>query len=95
MASITQKAIRDALGAAIHDFCYRTGHYPAAILAEPEAFITLLSDREAVRCDPLGEYRWGNFNLPLRRISSGDRNVYLIDRLDPVLVTPKENNHGK
>lgn len=92
--AIAKKAIRDALGAAIHDFCYRTGHYPAAILAEPEAFITLLSDREAVHLDPLGEYRWGNFNLPLRKISSGDRRVYLIDRLDPVLVTSKENEYG-
>lgn len=90
MDAISKMAIRDALGAAIHDFRYRTGHHPAAILAEPEAFITLLSDHEAVRRDPLGEYRWGHFCLPLRKISSGERGVYLIDRLDPVLVTPKE-----
>lgn len=91
MDDIIKKAIRDALGNAIRDFCYRTGHYPAAILAEPMAFITLMSDRDAVRCDPLGEYRWGTHNLPLRRISSGERGVYLIDWLEPVIKTPKED----
>lgn len=85
-----KSAIRQGLSKAIHDFCYRTGHYPAAILAEPAAFIELLDDRECVYSDPLGEYRWGSSLTPLRKISSGDREVYLIDRLDPVLTVPKE-----
>ena len=83
-------AIRQKVGKAIEDFSYRTGNYPAAILAEPMAFIELLKDRECVCCDPLGEYRWGNTHTPLRKISSGERGVYLIDKLDPVLTLPKE-----
>ena len=83
-------AIRQNLGKAIEDFRYRTGHSPAAILAEPAAFIELLSDRECVYLDPLGEYRWGNTHTPLLKISSGDRGIYLIDKLEPVLTLPKE-----
>lgn len=85
-----KEAIRQHLGKAIMDFCYRTGHYPAAILAEPEAFIALLSDRECVFNIQPGEYRWGTHGIPLRKISSGERGVYLIDWLEPVLVLPKE-----
>ena len=84
-----KEAIRQGLGKAIHDFCYRTGHYPAAILAEHATFIELLSDQEVYK-DQNGEYRWGTGGTPLRKISSGERGVYLIDRLDPILVIPKE-----
>ena len=89
-----KEAIRKKLGKEIADFCARTGHYPAAILAEPAAFIELLSDHECVYCDPLGEYRWGITNTPLRKISSGECGVYLIDKLDPIMTILEEKHHG-
>lgn len=88
-----KEAIRNRLGEAINDFCHRTGYYPAAILAEPAAFFELLSDHEAAYRDVNGELRWGIGGTPLRSISpvsSDDRGIYLIDKLDPVLTLPKE-----
>lgn len=86
-----KKAIMDHLGKAIRDFCYRTGHYPAAILAEPVAYLELRSYDECAYRDENGELRWGNSGIPLREFCSGALGVYLIDRLDPVLTLPKEN----
>ena len=86
-------AIRQKVDKAIEDFRYRTGHSPAAILAEPAAFIELLDDHEAAYRDSTGEYRWGIYGTPLRKISpvsSGDREIYLIDKLYPILTLPKE-----
>lgn len=93
-----KEAIRQRLGKEINDFCHRTGHYPAAILAEPAAFFELLSDHEAAYRDSNGEYRWGIGGTPLRKISpvsSGDCGIYLIDKLEPVLTLPKEEPRGK
>lgn len=87
---LRKQAVLNALNKAIHDFCYRTGHYPAAILAEPAAYTELRSYDECAYRDENGELRWGNSGIPLREICSGCRGVHLIDRLDPVLTLPKE-----
>lgn len=83
-----QKTIREALRKKICDFIYRTGHYPAAILAETTAFSEIMFFPEVDK-DEKGVYRWGD--VPLVRTSYGEQGgVYLIDSLDPVLVIPED-----
>lgn len=86
-----KQVIRQNLGKIIFVFAGHTGHYPAAILAEPAAFVELVSDHECAYRDQSGEYRWGTHGIPLRKICSGDRGIYLFDEQTPVMVLPKED----